>query len=231
METINDLYDYGLKIYQNTDYFKFSVDSILLAEFEKLKNNIQILDIATGNVPIPLILTTKCNKINIDAVELQKEIAELAAKSIEINNLSEKITLYQKNIKDYKTDKKYDIVTCNPPFFKNLNKSQKNENIIKSIARHEIELALEDVIQIASNVLKDNGTLYLVQRIERFLDTIDFLKKYRFGIREIIIVHTRKNKPAEFFLIEASRSKKSDPKIKAIDISNYKTYKNIFKED
>ena len=62
----NDLYDYyGFSIYQDEDNFKFSLDSILLAEFvdiDKKSNN--IVDLCTGNAPVPLILSTKTdNKI------------------------------------------------------------------------------------------------------------------------------------------------------------------------
>lgn len=228
MIVINDLYDYGLKIYQNTDYFKFSLDSILLGEFVKLKNNYTILDMCTGNAPIPLILSTKNSTINIDCVEVQAEVFELATKSIKLNFLEDKIKIHNIDIKEYYPNKKYDIVTCNPPYFKSLKTTEKNNNPVKCLARHEILITLEEIIPLAKKFLKENGTFYLVQRVERFLETIDLLQKNSFGIRNVVFINTKKCQNAEIFLIEASLSKKSDLKVKTLDIYNLKTYKNIF---
>ena len=113
----NDLYDYGYKIYQETEYFKFSIDSIILAEAVKLKNNYRILDMCTGNAPVPMILSTKNKNISIDAVEIQEEIYELAKKSIHLNHLGDQITLHNTDIKAANFKYKFDVITCNPPYF------------------------------------------------------------------------------------------------------------------
>lgn len=231
MIELNDLFDYGLRIYQNKSYFKFSLDSILLGEFVKLKNNDEVLDLCTGNAPIPLIMVTRNPKVHIDAVEIQKEVFDLADKSIKENHLEEKINLHLADAKSINFKKKYDSVVCNPPYFKIDNTSQKNQNEVKKIARHEITMTLEDVVRIAKDSLKENGSLFMVHRVERFLDTIELLKQYKFGIRKTIFVTTKKKKNAEFFLIEASKYKKSDLKVRAICVEGLQTYKNIFKED
>lgn len=225
----NDLFDYGYYIYQNKEYFKFSIDSILLAEFVNFKEHDTILDMCTGNAPIPMILTSKNNKLKIDAVEIQKEIYDLALKSININNLSN-INIYNCDIKDYKPIKKYDIITCNPPYFKVSNKSLLNYNKVKKIARHEVTLKLEEVISFAYDLLEESGKLYLVHRNERLLETLDLLKYKKFGIRRICFIFTKSNSNSELFLIEASKQKKSDPKVTYLNIEEIHTYKNIFKE-
>ena len=60
-ETINDLVNFNnIKIYQNKNYFNFSLDSILLPNFVILNNKTKkVLDLCTGNIPIPLILSKK----------------------------------------------------------------------------------------------------------------------------------------------------------------------------
>ena len=89
METINDLLNYnGLKIVQNTDWFKFSLDSVLLANFVNVNKKTKIIDFCTGNAPSPLFLSHKTNQ-KIVAVELQKEIYDLANKSVKLNHLEE----------------------------------------------------------------------------------------------------------------------------------------------
>src|SRR5574344_1563717 len=115
MEVINYLLGYeDLKIYQNTDMFNFSLDSVLLPNFVTITTKTKkILDIGTGNAVIPIILSTR-TKANIDAVEIQKEVYELGKKSIELNNLQEQINIYNQDIKDFSNSKEsdiYDLIT------------------------------------------------------------------------------------------------------------------------
>ena len=230
MIELNDLYDYGLKIYQNSNYFKFSIDSLLLGEFVEIKKNDTILDMCTGNCPVPLLLLTKEKNLHIDAVEVQEEVFNLAKKSIEYNNLNNSINLIKGDINNVNLDKKYDIITCNPPYFKvNSNKMQ-NKNDIKKIARHEVLINLDDIARIASNNLKETGDFYLVHRPERIVDIINSLNKYSLGVREICIVNTNDNYLSKLILFKASKNKKNDVKVYNINIKDLKSYKNIFKE-
>ena len=145
---LNDLYDYeGLKIYQYEDGFKFSLDSILLAEFVEIKQGIgTIVDFCTGNAPVPMILSTKCNA-KIYGFEIQEEIFNLGRMSVKKNKLEDRISIINANLSDafeYILPESVDVVTCNPPYFKvNGNKSFINETKEKAIARHEITMDLE----------------------------------------------------------------------------------------
>ena len=180
METINDLLNYnGLKIVQNTDWFKFSLDSVLLANFVNVNKKTKIIDFCTGNAPIPLFLSHKTNQ-KIVAVELQKEIYDLANKSVKLNHLEEKVKVLNEDVKNisniYETDT-FDLITCNPPYFKINENSSVNENKIKSVARHEIYLNLDDIFKIAKKVLKNDGKIAMVHRTERLIDIISSMKK------------------------------------------------------
>lgn len=228
MTSLNDLYDYGYKIFQEDDYFKFSIDSILLAEYVKIKNNMSILDMCTGNAPIPLIIASKNDSVKIDGIEIQSEVYELAKKSVEVNHLENKIEIINEDVKNYDPQKLYDAVVCNPPYFKINEKSYLNENKVKRIARHEEHLTLKECIENAGRLLKSNGTFYMVHRIERLLESIDELEKNKFGIRNITVIFTKNTEKAEFFLIAASKYKKSDLKINKIETQNLKTYKEVF---
>ncbi len=227
----NDLFDYGLKIYQNREYFKFSIDSILLAEFVKIKKGYKILDLCTGNAPIPLILASKFDAISIDAIEIQKEVFNLANESIKENELDDIIKLYNCDAKDFIGQDKYDCIICNPPYFKNIENSYKNTNSIKKLARHEIAITLEDIFKITKRNIKETGAFYLVHRIERMLETVELCQKYKLGIRKIVLIQTKNDNSTEFFLLEASNYKKDDLKIEIVNILNRKTYQNIFKEE
>ena len=137
MHVVNYLLGYkNLKIYQNRDMFNFSLDSVLLPNFVTINSKAKkILDIGCGNAPISLILTTKTKAHSI-GVEIQKDVFELAEKSVEINNLNNQISLINDDInrlaKEWESDM-FDIIVCNPPFFKLNNNSRLNENDYKQL--------------------------------------------------------------------------------------------------
>lgn len=220
---INDLLNYDLKIYQDSKAFKFSIDSVLLAEFVKINYRCKnIIDLCTGNAPIPMILSTKFSK-NIYGVEIQKEIYELGKKSIDYNNIKN-INLINDDVKNVVNcfDFKFDIVVCNPPYFKVNDKTKVNDYSVKAIARHELFITLEDIIKIASKIILDSGSLYLVHRCDRFVEIIDLLKKYNFGLRKLQFVYDNKNSDSCFLLIEAKYKCKSDLKVlKPLYINEY----------
>ena len=211
---INDLLNYNLKIYQNKDAFKFSIDSVLLAEFVDINFKVKnIIDFCSGNAPIPMILSTKFNK-NIVGVELQKNIFDLGLKSIVMNNINNinYLNMDVKEVVDY-FDYKFDIITCNPPYFKYNSESVININEEKAIARHEISITLEEIICCASKILKDSGSLYIVHRSERLVEILYLFKKYHFGLRKLEFVYDNINSNSCFLLIEAKYKCKDDLKV------------------
>ena len=233
---LNDLFDYkDLKIYQCVEGFKFSLDSILLAEYVKIgsKTN-SILDLCTGNAVIPMILSTK-TKAHITSFEVQKDIYELAIKSINYNNLAHNITVYNASVKDldnYVKGKKYDIITCNPPYFKVKENSNINDNQIEAIARHEILITLEDIFSIVKDHLNDKGEFYLVHRTERLDEIIILAKKYNVGVKNIELIKTKEDINPRLVLVRCIKNAKWGVKVNnSRSIDNLKTYQNMFKEE
>ena len=199
MKTVlNDLYDYkNMKIYQLEDGFKFSLDSLFLAEFTNIKSSTDlIVDFCTGNAVVPLVLSTKYSN-QIIGIEIQKEIADLATKSVNINNKNSQIQIINDNVKNIFNYLKYesvDIITCNPPYFKKIDTSLINENQIKAVARHEIEINLEELIEIASKLLKNNSYFYLVHRTDRLEEIMVLLSKYNLHVKTMQFVYTNLDK-------------------------------------
>ncbi len=216
-EIINNLVNYkNIKIYQNKNYFNFSLDSVLLPNFVLLnKNTKKILDLCTGNIPIPLILSCKTDAI-IYGVEIQKEIFSLANKTLKINHLENQILLLNKDakmlIKDFETDT-FDLITCNPPYFKNTNESIKNNNDIKSIARHEILITLEDIVNISKKLLKNNGSLCLIHRTDRLIDIIVLMRKNNIEPKKIRFIYPKEGKESNLVLIDGKKNGKPGLKI------------------
>ena len=216
MKKINDLLDINnYKIVQDTDYFSFSLDSILLCNFINLNKESKILDICSGNCPIPLILNRRVNGI-IYAVEIQKEVYELGKETIDINNLNDKIKLLNMDAKDlpnmFETDT-FDIITCNPPYFKDSELSKKNSNKVKSIARHEIKINLDDIFKLSRKLLKNNGSILLVHRPERLIEIIETMKKNNIEPKRIQFIYPKIDKEANTILIEGTKNGKPGLKI------------------
>ena len=232
---LNDLFDYDYKIFQNSNYFKFSLDSVLLAEFVDLKSGQkEILDLCSGNAPIPMILSKKFgNRVHITGVEIQKDIYDLGIKSIEYNELDniDFINEDVNNLPNVFKNKRFNIITCNPPYFKVNETNYINDNEIKAIARHEIKITIDDIVNVSSKLLENQGYLYLVHRSDRLVDVIKSLNNHRFGVKRIVPIYTKKQESANLFLIEAIYNGKDYVKIETpIYLEELKTYKNLFRK-
>ena len=217
MEVLNDIVGKNLKIYQDDEFFKFSLESILLPNFVNINlRDKMILDLCAGNAPIPLILSKK-TKAKIYAVELQKEIYELGLKSIKINNKEDQITIINEdvcNLKNIFKGDTFDIITTNPPYFKVLDKSLKNKNIVKTNARHENKLNLDSLFKIVNYLLKTNGSFYMVHRTERLIEILDKLKEYNLTPKCIQFIYPIKTKESKLFMIKAVKHGHNGLKVK-----------------
>lgn len=197
------------KIFQDPERFNFSLDSMLLGYFatvnKKMKN---VVDLCTGNAPIPLYLTLR-TKAFITGVEIQKNSFDLAVKSVKINNKEDQIKILNddvKNISQKLGHQSCDLVTCNPPYFKYKETSNINKNEALTIARHEVLLTLDDVCKEVSLLLNNGGYFAMVHRPERFLEIIDCLRKYRLEPKRVQFVYPNKDSTANHLLIEAKKN-------------------------
>ncbi len=210
-------------IMQDTEFFNFSLDSVLLANYVKITPKIKtIMDIGCGNAPIPLILSTKTNA-KIIGVEIQKDIFDLATESIKINNKENQIEIINEDIKNVYANMEsdsVDIITCNPPYFKYLENSNVNENVQKTIARHEKMLDLENVFKISKKLLKNNGSIYMVHRPERLIEIIKIMLENNIEPKTIKLVHPQVDKEANILLIRGVKNGKSGLKVESPIISH-----------
>lgn len=204
MERIDDLQYKGLKIIQNTEGFCFGIDSVLLTEFAKdMKKNKTIVDLGTGTGIIGILLTKKVEASKVIGVELQKDVAQMAKRSVELNNLQNVMQIINEDVHSLSLEKNsFDYIVTNPPYKKRgtgiINKEDK-----QFISRHETTVNLEEWIEVASNLLKDNGAIYMVHRPERLNEIIQDLRKYKLEPKRIRFVYPKKNKDANLVLIKA----------------------------
>lgn len=210
MEVLNDLVGYkDMKIYQNPNWFSFSLDSVLLPNFVTLNKNISlIVDLCTGNAPVPLILSTKTDA-KIIGVEIQKDVYELADKSVKYNKLESQIEILNmdiKNLKEKFTGDSVDVITCNPPYFKYKESSNINDDIHKVIARHEKAINLEEIIDMAHYLLKNNGCLAMVHRTDRLIEIITLFNKYGLEVKKLRFIYPKVDTESNMVLIEGRKN-------------------------
>jgi len=203
-ERIDDLEFNGLKIIQNKEGFCFGIDSVLLSSFAKNIKNSKVIDLGTGTGIINILLSGKTNNCNFTGVEIQEEVAEMADRSIKLNNLEDRIKIINESILNLKNTfqrKEFDVVVTNPPY-KKINTGIINKQDKKIISRHEITASLEDFIQTASYLLKDYGEFYMVHRPDRLVDIFSIMRKEKIEPKKIRFVYPDKNKKANLVLIK-----------------------------
>lgn len=204
-ERVDDLQRNGLKIIQKTDGFCFGMDAVLLSGFAHVKRGEKVLDMGTGTGIIPLLLSAKTAGKHFTALEIQKEIAEMAARSVAMNHLEEKIQIVNGDIKEASRifgAASFDVVTTNPPYMNDAH-GLKNPTEVKAISRHEVLCTLEDVVREGAKVLKSGGRMYMVHRPHRLIEIITAMKQYKMEPKRMCMVHPFKDKEANMVLIEA----------------------------
>lgn len=211
-ERIDDLELNNLKIIQNKTGFCFGIDSILLSDFaNELPKNSKVLDLGTGTGILGILLCGKTNLSKIYGIEIQKEVSEMANRSVLLNNLSDRFEIVNdsiKNLNKYFNNDSFDAIVSNPPYKKE-NSGIKNESEVKLISRHEITASLEDFINISSKLLRNNCSLYMVHRPERLSDLFYLLKKYNLEPKKIRMVQSYFDSKPKLVLIKATKNAKS----------------------
>lgn len=211
-ERIDDLEISNLKIIQRNDGFCFGIDSVLLSDFaKKIKQDSNVLDLGTGTGILGLLLCAKTNLKHITGIEIQNEIADMANRTIKLNNLEDRFDIINTNIKDLdkalKVDS-YDAIITNPPY-KKANSGKINNNEIKLISRHEIKANLSDFIKMSFKLLKDRGSLYMVHRAERLVDIMYEMRFNKMEPKRIRFVHSNNKSESKLVLIEAVKNGKA----------------------
>lgn len=222
-ERLDDLNLNGLKIYQETDYFCFGIDSVLLANFVKsksVKNN--VIELCAGSGVISVIFSAKKKFSKIIDIELQNEMFELLNKNIKYNGLEDKIITLQEDIKNIDNIKKEihesigcknaDVIICNPPY-KKKGTGVTNENMVKYIARHEEKCTLEDIFKTSSKILKSKGKLYIVHKPDRLVDLFSIARMYKLEAKEIRFVHPKYNQAPSIVLVEYVKDGNNELKV------------------
>ena len=216
-ERIDDLQRNGYRIIQNPEKFCFGMDAVLLSGFANVKQQEKALDLGTGTGIIPILLKAKTKGAHFTGLEIQKESADMARRSVALNGLEKDIEIVTGDIKDASElfgASSFDIITTNPPYMIGQHGLQ-NGNEAKTIARHEILCDLDDILRESSRLLREHGRFYMVHRPFRLAEIFQVLMKYKLEPKRMKLVHPFVDKDANMVLIEAVRGGKSMIKVEA----------------
>lgn len=203
-ERVDDLQN-GYYVIQNPQKFCFGMDAVLLSGFAKIKKDEHVLDMGTGTGIIPVLLKAKTPGGHFTGLEIQEECAEMAQRSVAMNQLEDRVKIVQGDIKeaaDIFGAASFDVVTCNPPYMIGQH-GLTNPHMPKAIARHEILCTLEDVISQGARVLKDRGRFYMVHRPFRLVEIMNVMTKYKLEPKRMRLVYPYVDREPNMVLIEA----------------------------
>jgi tRNA1Val (adenine37-N6)-methyltransferase len=204
-----------LKLYQNKDGYRFSVDPLLLYSFVNVRYAREIIDLGAGSGIIGLLLARKYAGANVQLVELQKSLYRLAERNILLNGLENRVEVLLTDIKQIATvipPLSYDLAVSNPPFRKPAS-GRINTAEEKAVARHEIQLKLPELAESASHLLKVRGRFFMIFHPERILEVVDALRRWRLEPKRIRFVHNDTNSVSKIVLVEAVKEGRAGVKI------------------
>lgn len=205
-ESVDDLQLGGLCLIQKKKGFRFGVDAVLLADFAKGIRSKRTLDLCTGTGIAAVLLAGKTDTPAIDALEIQPDIADMAARSVRMNGLENRIAVTAGDLREY--DKFYpkrafDVITCNPPYAE-AGRALMSSDYTDAVSRHEIKCTLDDVVRVSSQLLKNGGHLVMVHRPSRIADVLGAMRLYEIEPKRIRMVYPRINKPPNLVLIDGA---------------------------
>ncbi|PWT92605.1 MAG: hypothetical protein C5B54_03255 [Acidobacteria bacterium] len=199
--TIDSIWSDRVKIVQPAHGYRFALDAVLLAHWLECTSEDSVLEIGCGVGVIAILLAQLQNFRDILCVEVQSDLAELARKNMESNHLTN-AEVRNLDVKEL-TGCSFDLVYANPPYRK-LGQGRLNPSSQKAIARHELNLTLEELFICISRLLKPQGQFSVILPEFREKDFEKLVQKYQFSWRKRRYVHSFSNSPPQFFLATIS---------------------------
>ena len=214
-ETVDELQAYGLKIIQPRHGYRFSLDPLLLCDFAGIQDGETAVDLGAGCGVIPLILARKAAGGWIAGIEAQLEMAELAARNVSLNGLSDRITIVHGDvaaIKEHFPASSFDLVVSNPPYRKR-GTGRISPKPGRDDARHESTASLADFLAAAKNLVRLTGRICFIYHPSRLAEFISVAATLKLSPLRLRMVHGSTNAEARMFLVEMVKGRKGELKV------------------
>ncbi len=212
-EHLDDLQN-GFFIIQGQKSFRYGIDAVLLSGYAKVKPGERVLDLGTGTGILPILLAAKTPGRSFTGLEIQKESADMAGRSVALNHLNDRISIVQGDIREAVSifgAASFDVVVSNPPYMIGRH-GLTNPDPAVAIARHEILCSFRDIAEQTSRILTDRGRFYLIHRPFRLAEIMCTLKEYRLEPKRMRLVYPFADKEPNMVLLEACKN--GNPRIR-----------------
>jgi tRNA1Val (adenine37-N6)-methyltransferase len=208
-ETLDDLILGNMKIIQAAQGYRFSLDAVLLAHFPEIKRVKRVFDLGTGSGVIPLLLAIRAPDLRISGVEIQPAMVDRARRSINLNGLGDRIEIIQDDIKELEKSLPggcAELVLSNPPFWRK-GEGHISINPEEAIARHELKLNLEELVEQGAHLLCPGGKMAIIQRAERLSEAMEIFRRHNLSIKRLRMVHSFSHRNAGLVLLEGHKNR------------------------
>ena len=214
-ETLDALFQGKLKIIQRKKGYRFSIDSLLLAHFVKVRGGEEIVDLGTGNGVIPLILGCLHPSVRVVGLELQEEMVQRALRSVDLNRLGERVKIIQGDVcsvEESFSPQSFDAVVCNPPYRETAS-GRINPDPERRVARHEIKARLSDFLRAGSYLLRRRGRMALVYPAARTLDLLQTMRQEDLEPKRLRLVYSLEESASTLVLAEGIKGGGSELRV------------------
>ena len=204
-ERIDDLCRGSFRLIQDPSKFCFGMDAVLLAEFAKAADGERVIDLGTGTGVIPTLMAARYPGSVYTALELNPEMADMAARSCAMNGLTDRISVIRGDIRrvtELFPRASFGVVTANPPYFK-AGSGAVNDDEASTMARHEVCCTLRDVCEAAGYLLDRHGRFCMVHRPRRLPEIFAELRRVKLEPKRLRFVHPSEDREAVLVLIES----------------------------
>ncbi len=209
-ERIDDLQLNDLHIIQSENGFRFGMDAVLLSDFATVRPREHVIDMGTGTGILPILMSAQRSDATFSAFEIQPEMASMAARSVRLNHLEERIRIYGEDMCNAASLLGYEcahLVTCNPPYGKQ-GSTLKNATQSITTARHEEALTIERWVASCAAVLRNQGRLCMVFPAQRLLELTDAYRQHRIEPKRIRMVYAKVDRAPYLVLLEGMKNAK-----------------------